>query len=205
MTAILRRVLVASLVLLVAPAIAQTGDPSQMSTMQQLRAMQQDMQDLNAELMEIQEATFEENPALEERRDDLMDQVDAKMIESGFDGPGQRAELDSLVAAFEDTTLAEPVRMSLQQEIQSAQGAYQQAQQSAFQDPEIQAATEELNTELVEAMKETDPKTQELIDELQSTQQRFQQLMQQAMQQQQQQGGPMQAPQGPSSDPNGQR
>lgn len=207
MNTLARGTAVVALVLLAAlPAFAQSGGDAPSSTMEQLRALQQRVQDINAELMEIQEATLEANPALEERREGLMDQLDEKMLEAGFDGESQRAELDSLVAAFEDTTLAEDVRMGLQQEIQAGQGEYQQAQAAAFEDPEVQAATEELNTDLIAAMKEVDPQAGELIDQLQATQQRFQMLMQQAMQERMgQQGGQMPAPQGPSSDPNGQR
>jgi len=174
------------LALVTTVAGAQSPDPTA-----ELQQLQVRLEQINAELTEIQETAFEANPALGERRDALMDSIDAKMLEGGFDGPSTRAAMDSLATAYEDSTLSDADRTGIEQAMQSNQGQYQQAQQMAMQDPAIQQSLQTLNSELLTAMNETDARTDTLVEEMQSAQQRFQMLMQAMMQQQQQQ---MQSP-----------
>lgn len=180
---------VLSLLLLVFAATAapaQSPDPTA-----ELQQLQVRLEQINAELTEIQETAFEANPALGERRDALMDSIDAKMAETGFDGPETRAAMDSLATAYDDSSLTDAERTGIEQTMQSNQGAYQQAQQMAMQDPAIQESLQTLNTELLEAMQEADARTDTLVQEMQMARQRFQMLMQAMMQQRQQMQSPV--------------
>lgn len=175
--------------LLSGPALAQEGPPP--AAMQELMALQQRAQQVSDELMEIQDATFDSYPELAARRDQLMEDVDAKMIEGGFDAPSQRAEMDSLFATYNDSTTADATRMQLQTRIEGIQTEYQQAQQVALQDSAIQATSTALNEDLMALMSADDPRAEQLLGEMQTIRQRYQALMQQAMQQQMQQQAPV--------------
>ena len=157
--------------------------------MQQVQQKQAELQQLNQQLAQIQQATIEANPELADQRDELLANVDEKMVEAGHDPEASRDKIEDLSEQLQSGDLSSDENQSVSQELRQEQSSMQRAQSQAMQDEAIQAEMQSLNEDLVAAMREQNPQTDELIAQLQSAQQEYQALMQRAMQQQ---GGPQQ-------------
>ena len=172
----------------------QQAGPSAQSggLMQQVQQKQAEIQQLNQQLAQIQQATIEANPELADQRDELIANVDEKMVEAGHDPEASREKIGDLQEELQGGELSAEESQSVTQEIRQAQTQLQQAQQQAMQDEAIRTEIQSLNEGVVEAMTEQNPKAEELIAQLQTAQQEYQALMQRAMQQQgaRQQQGP---------------
>lgn len=154
--------------------------------MQQVQQAQAQIQELSQQLAQIQQATMEANPDLAEQRDELLANVDEKMVEAGHDPDASREEIGDLQEQLQGGELSTEESQSVTQEIRQAQTQLQQAQREAMQDDAIQVEIQSLNEGLIEAMREHNPQTEQLIAQLQTAQQEYQSLMQRAMQQQEQ-------------------
>lgn len=158
--------------------------------MQQVQQKQAEIQQLNQQLAQIQQATIEANPELAEQRDELLSNVDEQMAEAGHDPEASREKIGDLQEQLQGDELSPEENQAVSKELRQEQSSLQQAQSQAMQDESIQTEIQDLNEDLVAAMRERNPETGELISQLQTAQQEYQALMQRAMQQQQ--GGPRQ-------------
>jgi uncharacterized coiled-coil DUF342 family protein len=158
----------------------ESGQPSEL--LQQVQQKQAEIQQLNQQLAQIQQQTIEANPGLADKRDDLMDTVDEKMVEAGHDPEASRDKIEELQGQLQSGELSNQESQSVSQELRQEQTSLRQAQGQAMQNEEVQTRIQSLNEELIAAMREQDPKTDELISQLQTAQQEYQQLMQEAMQ-----------------------
>mgnify|MGYP005843133209 CR=1 FL=1 len=184
-----------AMTLLTGAAVGQQAAPGGQAgeLMQQVQQKQAEIQQLNQQLAQIQQATIEANPELADQRDELLANVDEKMVEAGHDPEASRAKIKDLQEQLQGGELSAEENQSVSQELRQEQSSLQQAQSQAMQDEAIQTEIESLNSDLVAAMREQNSETDELISRLQTAQQEYQALMQRAMQQQQggpQQGGP---------------
>jgi len=184
--------LFAALALLGSTAVAQMQQPADPSAvpghasplMQQIAAKQAEIQQLNAELEQIQVATMEANPELEAQRDEFVSLVDAKMAEAGHDPAASRDRMEAMQGQLQGDTLSEAERQEVGQKLRQEMNTLQQAQSQALQGDDVRAAGQMLNNDLMAAMEKQNPQTAELIAQLQAAQQEFQQLVSQARQQQ---------------------
>lgn len=152
--------------------------------MQQVQQKQAEIQQLNQQLAQIQQATIEANPELADQRDELIANVDEKMVAAGHDPEGSREKIGDLQEQLQGGELSTEESQSVTEEIRQEQTQLQQAQRQAMQDEAIQTEIQSLNEDLVEAMREQNPQAEQLIAQLQTAQQEYQALMQRAMQQQ---------------------
>jgi len=151
---------------------------------QQVQQKQAEIQQLNQQLAQIQQATIEANPELADQRDELLANVDEKMVEAGHDPEASREEIGDLQAQLQGGELSAEESQAVTQQIRQEQTQLQQAQRQAMQDEAIRTEIQSLNEGLVEAMSEQNPQTEQLIAQLQTAQQEYQAMMQRAMQQQ---------------------
>lgn len=183
-----------------APELPQSQSQSQSQAqkqqlMQQIMTKRAEIEELNEQLQEIQQATLESNPEIAEQRDDFVSLMDSRMAEAGHDPAASRDRIENLQGQLQDQELSQQKRESVGQELREEVSDLQQAQQQAMQGQEVQAQRESLNEDLMSAMAEQDPKTEQLISKLRTAQQEYQQLVSQARQQQ---SGPAVQPQGGS-------
>jgi len=174
-----------SVLLMAGAAVSQQTAPGAQSggLMEQVQQKQTEIQQLNQQLAQIQQATIEANPELADQRDELIANVDEKMIEAGHDPEASRQKIGDLHEQLQGGELTTDESQSVSAEIRQHQTQLQQAQRQAMQDEAIQTEVQALNENLVEAMAERNPQTEQLIAQLQSAQQEYQALMQRAMQQ----------------------
>lgn len=176
----------AALVMFAGAALAQQAAPGAQGDglMQQVQQKQAEIQQLNQQLAQIQQETIEANPELADQRDELLANVDDKMVQAGHDPEASREKIGELQEQLQGGELSDEESQSVAQEIRQEQTTLQQAQGQAMQDEAIRTEIESLNEGLVAAMSEQNPQTEQLIAQLQSAQQEYQALMQRAMQQQ---------------------
>lgn len=176
----------AALVMFAGAALAQQAAPGVQGDglMQQVQQKQAEIQQLNQQLAQIQQETIEANPELADQRDELLENVEDKMVQAGHDPEASREKIGELQEQLQGGELSDEESQSVAQEIRQEQSTLQQAQGQAMQDEAIRTEIQSLNEQLVAAMREQDPQSEQLIAQLQSAQQEYQALMQRAMQQQ---------------------
>ncbi|SEO43376.1 hypothetical protein [Aquisalimonas asiatica] len=169
-TGALRALVVAAAMIFAGSAVAQMEQQPQ----GQEGGPQMELQQIQQRLAEVQEAALENNPGLEQQRDELEELVIRKMEEAGYDPDASMQTLESVQADMQDESLSDEERQQMLQEAQEAQQDLQEAQQVAMQDDEVVEAQQAFQDDLMEAMREEDPETDELIEEFQQIQQDMQ-------------------------------
>jgi chromosome segregation ATPase len=148
------------------------GDP-------ELRNAQKKMRDLRQQLGKIQQKALDNNPELKKQRSELQELMKSK-VKSQVDGADQKMarlkEIRSKLQGDKDIPKAE--RKKLMQEFQKTAQTFQQAQQKAMQDPEVQKAQKQFRDDMRAAMKKEDPNTDQLIQDLQQARKEFQKKLQ---------------------------
>lgn len=152
--------------------------------MQQILAKRAEIQQLGAELQEIQDATMDANPELAAQRDELVTLMDTKMLDAGYDATAGREKIENLQGQLQGEELSQEDRQALRAQVQRELSSLEQAQGEAMKDQEVQTKRQALNENLVEAMEEQNPQTEELISDLRSASQEYRQLARQMQQQQ---------------------
>jgi inhibitor of KinA sporulation pathway (predicted exonuclease) len=136
----------------------------------------QTVMQLGQKLTEIEEAAVEENPELQQKREELQKLLMKTMTEQGAK-PQERIErLQELQPKLSGSGAAGGDREELMQEFREQQKALMEAQNKALQVPEVREARQELQQETFAAMKEIDPETEKLVKQLREAQQRAQEL-----------------------------
>lgn len=170
-TGALRALVVAAAMLFAGSAVAQM---EQQAPEGQEGGPQMELQQIQQRLAEVQEAALENNPGLQQQREELEDLVIRKMEEAGYDPDASMETLEAVQADMQDESLSDEERQQMLQEAQEAQQDLQEAQQVAMQDDEVVEAQQAFQDDLMEAMREEDPETDELIEEFQEIQQEMQ-------------------------------
>ena len=108
------------------PQQATPGAPGA-GLMQQVQQKQAEIQQLNQQLAQIQQATIEANPGLADQRDELLANVDEKMVEAGHDPDASRERIGELQEQLQGGELSTDESQSVTQEIRQEQTQLQQA------------------------------------------------------------------------------
>jgi hypothetical protein len=168
-----------------APAMAQSmqGGPTAQAPaesqrlMQQLLEKRQQIQELNAELIEIQQQTLKDHPDLAEEREAFAGRVEEELVAAGQDPEGTRAELGRMREDLEGGELGPQERRQLAQTYRTQVNQLRQAESQIIRDSdELSAMRQQITMKLQEAMQEDYPRTQELVSQLRDAQREFQQL-----------------------------
>lgn len=145
----------------------QTVDPQAMERAQQAHLR---MQEIQMELGRIQQDTLENEPQLIEQIEALEKRAIATMEEQGHDPEGTIARLEQLQGEFETAETPEK-----QQEVaiafQEEQMNLYEAQQALMQDESFLAAQQEVQDNMLDAMRKRHPQTDDLITEIETIQQ----------------------------------
>ena len=155
-----------------APQPKAKGDP-------ELRNAQKKVRDLRQKLGKIQQKAMENNPELKKQRKDLQSLMKEK-VKAQVDGADQKMarlkEIRQKLRNNKDIPKAE--RQKLMKEFQQTSQGFQQAQQKAMKDPEVQKAQKQFRKDMRAAMKKEDPNADQLIQDLQQARKEFRQKLQ---------------------------
>lgn len=148
------------------------GDP-------ELRNAQKKVRDLRQKLGKLQQKAMENNPDLKQQRSDLQALM-KKKVKAQVDGADQKMarlkEIRQKLRGNKDIPKGE--RQKLMKEFQQTAQSFQQAQQKAMKDPEVQKAQKQFRSDMRAAMKEEDPNADQLIQDLQQARKEFRQKLQ---------------------------
>ncbi|MBN2872950.1 MAG: hypothetical protein JXJ30_08580 [Halothiobacillaceae bacterium] len=158
----------------------------QRQLMEQMRSVRQELQQTQAKLSELEQQAYENNPELGKKRDALQDTIAEKMSDDGYDAAEEFKEMKATMAEYQQGD-KQPSQAEVKA-FREKQQAFQQRQQKAFQDPEVQSMAEDLRADVKKQMKQDNPKAEELFDKMEQKAEEMQALRQQAMQMQKQGG-----------------
>ncbi|WP_373019747.1 hypothetical protein [Thiomicrorhabdus sp.] len=150
--------------------------PEQQATMMELRKLQMDMQGTQQELQGIQQKAFEQNPSLVKQRDKLQATMLKKMSNKDYDAKAELNALEETIKKYQDGK-TKPTQEEMVN-FRKRQMTFQQNQQKAYQDPEIQKMAESLKTDVEAKMVKADPKTKELLKKMENQSKKFMELRQ---------------------------
>ncbi len=151
----------------------------------ELMEAQQRLQELQRQLGQIQQDTFEASDELQEKQRRLEERATAKMEDLGYDPERHYSRMQEIYERFEAGDVSEAEQQELAEEFHEAQMQLQQEQQEAMRDDEFRESMErdmrEFQEDLLAAMEADYPETADLMAELEELQQRVQEGMQQQM------------------------
>ncbi len=150
--------------------------PEQQAIITELKSLQQELQTTQHSLQGLQQQAFEKNPSFVKQREKLQAIVFKKMSTKDYDAAKEVQELQSIASKYQDGKVK-----PTQEEVLSfrkREQAFQQRQQKALEDPEVQKMTMSLKNDVEKAMIAIEPKTEELMAQLKSKSKKFMELRQ---------------------------
>lgn len=169
---------------LATPLLAAPGNSPSQPSQEQMQAFsnaQAKMQKLQQQLTQIQQAAVKENPDLLQQEEAFRKLLMTTFKEGGHTPEKDYQELQALQDKIQNAETPEAEREKLFKELQQKNAEFQKMQREVMQDKDITKAQDELNTNILNAMKKQNPDTEKLLSELQETQQKLVQIRQAAM------------------------
>jgi hypothetical protein len=130
-------------------------------------------QALQQELMQIQNATLEANPALVDQQEQLGALVRETMRENGHTPEADLEKMSEIRDTLEAGNVGEAERETLVTEFQELRAEFVGARQQAAADPQVQQEQQAFQEALLTAMREQDPRTDQLVQQMAQLQQRY--------------------------------
>lgn len=155
------------------PAAAQDAPAS---GAQELRSLVQEYRQVAGQLEQIRQQALTANPDLVGQQKVLQDKVIAAMAESGYDVEANSEKLKALGEELRSGELDAERRKQVIAQLQQEQRKIRAAQETAFQQPEVMEAAQELNNAILLAMREQDPTTDELVARLKALRAKLQSM-----------------------------
>jgi hypothetical protein len=150
-------------------ALAQMGQPR---GAQQPGALEQEFMQLQQRLARAQQKAIENNPALQDKADEMEDLVTGKMRAAGYDPGGIMETLLAAQGKLQDERLTDAERRAVLEssEVREAQQQLQQAQEVVMKDPEVIQAQKALEEDMMAAIRREEPETDRIIERLEEIQ-----------------------------------
>ncbi len=145
--------------------------------MEQIKAMQEQGQQIQQRIGQIQQQAVAENPELTKRSEELDQQTIAAMKAQGYDPEATMGKMQELQMEFRKPDTSEERKRELQEAFQSKRAELQKAQQSIANNQQLAEAREKLQQELMAAMEKTDPELPTLLQQLDQLRGQMQQIM----------------------------
>jgi len=155
----------------------QPGMALSQQQMEQIKALQEQGQQIQRKISQIQEKTVAENPELTQRSASLDEQTMAAMKAQGYDPEAIMEKMKELQVEFRKPDTTPERKEELQQAFQSKRAELQKAQQSVAGDQELEQARNQLQQEMMAAMEKTDPQLPKLLEQLNQLRNQMQQIM----------------------------
>lgn len=150
--------------------------PEQQAILTKMQSIQQELQTIQQTLQGIQQQAFEKNPAFVKQQEKLQATVFKKMSNKDYNAETEVQELKTIANKYQDGK-TKPTQEEIASFRQRDQD-FQQRQQKAFQDPEVQKMSLSLKKDVEKAMLAIDPKTKELMEQMETKSKKFMELRQ---------------------------
>ncbi|WP_019555871.1 hypothetical protein [Thiomicrorhabdus arctica] len=155
---------------------SQQLSPEKQAIVSELESLQKELQATQHSLQGVQQQAFKKNPSFIKQREKLQALVFKKMSTKDYDATKEVRELQSIATKYQKGK-TKPTQEEVLKFRQRDQ-AFQQRQQKAMQDPEVQKMTMSLKNNVEKAMMAINPKTKELVAQMESKSKKFMQLRQ---------------------------
>ncbi|MGM0542012.1 MAG: hypothetical protein ACQEQR_06195, partial [Pseudomonadota bacterium] len=150
--------------------------PEQQAILTKMQSLQQELQTIQQALQGIQQQAFEKNPSFVKQQEKLQATVFKKMSSKDYNAETEVEELQAIANKYQDgkTKPTQEELVSFRQRDQD----FQQRQQKAFQDPEVQKMSLSLKNDVEKSMMAINPKTKELMTQMEAKSKKFMELRQ---------------------------
>lgn len=127
------------------------------------QALLREMEQIQQELLQIQEAALTNNPKLREQAETLQSTMLEAMRAEGFESVQSLARLEQLEQQLQSEDANSRSRSALVEELHSEQQRLMQAEEAALQREDVQQARDQFLEGLLQAMRAENPQTDELM------------------------------------------
>ncbi|MGF1716628.1 hypothetical protein L4D08_17325 [Photobacterium chitinilyticum] len=141
--------------------VTANSPSAQKETVNRINAIQRD-------LTSIRQQTLQENPELAEQAKQLEGEFKKKADEIGYEPEEFIAKAQEIQEQVKDASLSEEERSELITEFAAAKQKMAEQRQAIIADKELMAMQDQLQKDMLIAMKAQDPKTEQLVEELSS-------------------------------------
>lgn len=133
---------------------------------QQARQLMQEYRQKAARLQAIHAQTIKANPDLAQQQAEFMTMVRGAVEDNGYDIEKGQERVQALAAKLKGGDLSQEERQAVMQDFAAERRALQQARAAALQQPEVQAAGEQLQKDTLAAMKAQSDETGPLMEDM---------------------------------------
>lgn len=154
----------------------QQLNPEQQAMLTELKILQQELQATQRTLQGIQQQAFEKNPSFVKQRQKLQATVFKNMSTKDYNAAKEVQDLQSIASKYQDGKI-KPTQAEVLSFRQRDQD-FQQRQQKAFQNPEVQKMSLSLKKDVEAKMMAIDPKTKDLMAQMETKSKKFMELRQ---------------------------
>lgn len=168
--------LAAALLLPVAVGTAQAAD-AKADTADQLtqsEKLMQKYQETSEKLRQIRDEAVASHPELEKQSRAYQERIEQAMNDGGYDVDAGAEKLRKMGQRYKQEDMSQEERQKLAADFKAERRKMQQARQQVMQKEEVRTAGQELQKNIIAAMKEQDPQTEVLIQRLRSLRQKLQ-------------------------------
>lgn len=167
-------VLLAAMVMSV--AVAQ---PDRSATADQIdpQVLLQELEQVQQQLLQIQDAAMTNHPELQQQAEDLQRALLEAMRENGFEPDASLARVDQLERQLQAGDGEREQRQVLADELRDEQQKLIAAEQEALENEKVKQVSDEFTQNLLQAMREEDPQTDTLVMELKQKHTQLQEII----------------------------
>lgn len=159
---------------------SESKGQKQQSIKQQYQKVMQRAENLQAQLLDIQQKAFQNNPELGKQKQDF-----EKLVNKTMDKNLKAQEVDTKrmeeirTKLSEEEDLGQEKKQKLQKEFRQHLRGYQKARAQTLQNQEVKEKRQNLISRIKTAMTKENPKTEQLLEELNGLSKKLQRLRQQ--------------------------
>lgn len=159
------------------PAPAQQGQGSAAGSQQDPRALLQEMEKIQQDLLQIQEAALETNPELRKQAEALQNTLLEAMRAEGFDPVQSLNRMEKLERELQSGAADAEKRPDLIAQLRREQRQLMLAEQAALEREEVRKAREQFMNNLMAAMRKENPRTDDLMASLKDKNAQLQEIV----------------------------
>lgn len=175
------RAMAISLALLLSLAVgtvaAQQSESREAPSEESARALIQDMQEIQQQLIGVQEQALRNHPELQEQAQQYQQTLLEAMRSEGFDPMQSLSHIELIQNQIQSQDLNEEERIGLMAEVQEEEERLQRAEEAALGQAEVQQARAQLMEGMLGAMREEEPRTDQLIQDLERKNEELREMM----------------------------
>lgn len=149
--------------LLLAATVMPTAAVAQPDKQSDPQALLQEVEQVQQQLLQIQDAAMTEHPELQQQAEDLQRTLLEAMRENGFEPDASLARVDQLERQLRSEGGDRTQRQALANELRDEQRRLIAAEQQALESERVKLVSDQFTQNLLQAMREQNPQTDALV------------------------------------------